>query len=71
MFLAGGGISDRWEVLGRIPLFFPDCPYSGMYYLYEAYEDWHMKRCPRPIKQTRDTCSKVVKQLGIGDPSLG
>ena len=71
MLLVGGGLHDRWEVLGRIPLFFPDYPYSEMYYLHEAYEDWHKKRYPKLIKKARDARSTVAEQLGIHDPSLG
>jgi hypothetical protein len=71
MFLVGGGLHDRWEVLGRIPLFFDDYPYSGMYYLYEAYEDWHKRRYPKLIKKARKARSMVAEQLGVGDPSLG
>jgi hypothetical protein len=49
MLLVGEGLSDLWEVLGRIPGFFPNYPYSGMYELYYGYLDWVKARFPKLV----------------------
>ena len=72
MLLLGGGLADRWDVLGRIPEFYDDRPYSGMYELYETYRKWKKNRLPGLISRSerasaieearQDTAEKLVEQ---------
>ena len=40
MRLLGAGLEDRWPVVGRVPSFYPDDPYQGMYMFYDRYNRW-------------------------------
>jgi hypothetical protein len=70
MSILGGGLHDRWAVIGRIPLFFRDKPYSGVYLLHNAYLTWYKHRFPQLNKQTQMLRDVEARALGIADPSL-
>ncbi len=40
MELIGEGLSDRWEQISRIPTFYGDTAYQGMFELYDAFHRW-------------------------------
>ncbi|GCE06802.1 hypothetical protein [Dictyobacter aurantiacus] len=43
LFLLGGGLDDRWNVLARVPGFFRNHPYEGMFVLYDCYLKWKQR----------------------------
>jgi hypothetical protein len=49
LMLIGGGLSDRWPVLGMLPGLWAtpkDYPYGGMFVLYRKYLHWQRWRLP-------------------------
>src|SRR5258708_3530387 len=65
MQLVGDGFEDRWPVIQRIPLLFPDNnAYVGVYDLHARYVRWnqtHRARVTREAQRIRDA---VKKELG-------
>ena len=51
MFLLGGGMNDRWAVVGRVPSLYKDFPYQGVYEMYRRFEKWKKSRLPRLINK--------------------
>jgi hypothetical protein len=61
MFLVGEGLADRWEVLGRVPDFYPNYPYNGVFVLYDAFRAWQRRRFPKLIlKSGRERATKAA-----------
>ena len=51
MFLLGGGLGDRWPVIGRVPCLYNDFPYQGVYEMYHRFNKWKKSRLPRLINK--------------------
>lgn len=66
MLLLGGGLANRWDVLARIPEFYDDRPYSGMYELYETYCKWKEHRLPHLIRKSER--ASVIEEAQQGTP---
>jgi hypothetical protein len=61
MFLVGEGLADRWDVLGRVPDFYPNYPYNGVFVLYDDFRRWQKHRFPRLIlKSGRGRAAKAA-----------
>jgi hypothetical protein len=43
MLLVGEGLRDRWKTISRIPTFYGNESYNGMFVLYETYCAWERK----------------------------
>ena len=71
LLLLGGGLRDRWPVLGRIPLFYDDQPYSGIYALHERFLRWDKQVFPGLIHDGLKARARAAHSFGITDASAG
>ena len=61
MLLLGEGLDNRWNVLGIIPGFYPNSPYSGMFEFYLDYKDWEKARFPKLMRHAKRSQELVGK----------
>lgn len=64
LLLIGGGLKDRWDVLGTLPGLWEnktDLPYGGMFILYKRYLDWNRRTFPK-IRRRIDRARRAIQQ---------
>jgi hypothetical protein len=67
MELVGEGLRDRWAEISRIPTFYGDTAYQGMFELYEAFKRWERSR-RRGSRRNASRASAVVPSIP-GEPA--
>lgn len=68
MELVGEGLRDRWDQISRIPTFYGNTAYQGMFELYDAFERWEKSR--KRSRQRRASRARAVIPGGSAQPAM-